>query len=507
MLFDERILQDGADFATRVWTRNRLLAPEELRDLVLSGFSGLGPTGKLQGREAPMAPGDNRILTAIAALDELDRLTGTYNHLPIRLADLMSHLLLAEPGDVIVCHGQRTLQFALWFASRGNPTFFGGDAHLLPHIRAVAEGEALPLEPGAPYPGEARHMTVETHNEELGAFMRRLDRSCPKGAVVMTNWSFLGATSPQLLSLKQRIIENGTLYSAVQLPRGLIPRTLPALLQLGPPAPARKVRLVDAKDWSIPGRGGMEVSYLDPILAQACDRPLGRLPPWTPKPAARALPREELVRLSCDLRLKHEHAPREFAGREETLGACAALVRGQMLARAGNGQEPQVFCEVTLADVDAYGLVTGASRLVDDAAPLPRARQVARLRPGDILLVCKGSLQSLGKVGLVTESEDNWLPSQTFYLIRSESLDPVWLFHYLRSPRAADYFRAHISGTSIPQIQAADIAALPVPLPDEESLEAVLAVHKKALRLAGKIGKLQAELENLLREPFGGQSG
>ena len=171
-----------------------------------------------------------------------------------------------------------------------------------------------------------------------------------------------------------------------------------------------------------------------------------------------------------------------------------------MLAKAGDGELSNIYREVTLADIDESGFVTDASRLVPDAAPLPRSRRIARLREGDLLLTCKGSLQSLGKVGIVTQCGDNWLPSQTFYLIRTECIDPIWLFHYLRSPRALNYLRSNISGTSIPQIRVADIAALPIPIPNEEMLASVHAVHRQALKLLQKIDKLRDELDGLLVE-------
>ena len=176
------------------------------------------------------------------------------------------------------------------------------------------------------------------------------------------------------MHLKQRLIENGSLYSVTQLPGGIIPRTLPALLQLGPSEPGRTVRLVNAKDWCVPSRQGLEISYLDPILAQACDRPIGRLPRWTPKPPAENVDYEALILRGCDLRLKSSPLVQTSAPslREESLGGCAALVRGQMLAKAGDGELSNIYREVTLADIDESGFVTDASRLVPDAAPLPR---------------------------------------------------------------------------------------------------------------------------------------
>ena len=486
MLFDNVTLKKGMDFAAQLYAAHRQLSPIDLRDILHGCFSGLPIAGKNQCDHirknivSPSLDGASPVLMLIAALSEMDRLTGWRQLLPIELADLMSHMLPGDEDAPVVCHGSRTLQFAVWFASKGREVCFTGESALVPHIAAI-----------------------DSRNAELGTCLRQLEHQSYQGAVVMTNWSFLSSASPRTLHLKQRLIENGSLYSVTQLPGGIIPRTLPALLQLGPSEPGRTVRLVNAKDWCVPSRQGLEISYLDPILAQACDRPIGRLPRWTPKPPAENVDYEALIQRGCDLRLKSSPLVQTSAPslREESLGGCAALVRGQMLAKAGDGELSNIYREVTLADIDESGFVTDASRLVPDAAPLPRSRRIARLREGDLLLTCKGSLQSLGKVGIVTQCGDNWLPSQTFYLIRTECIDPIWLFHYLRSPRALNYLRSNISGTRIPQIRVADIAALPIPLPNEELLASVHAVHRQALKLLQKIDKLRDELDGLLDAP------
>lgn len=130
----------------------------------------------------------------------------------------------------------------------------------------------------------------------------------------------------------------------------------------------------------MPSRQGLEISYLDPILAQACDRPIGRLPRWTPKPPAENVDYEALIQRGCDLRLKSSPLVQTSAPslREESLGGCAALVRGQMLAKAGDGELSNIYREVTLADIDESGFVTDASRLVR----MPRPCRVRAGSPG-----------------------------------------------------------------------------------------------------------------------------
>ena len=349
MLFDNVTLKKGMDFAAQLYAVHRQLSPIDLRDILLGCFSGLPIAGKNQCDHirknivSPSLDGASPVLMLIAALSEMDRLTGWRQLLPIELADLMSHMLPGDEDAPVVCHGSRTLQFAVWFASKGREVCFTGESALVPHIAAIAGGQVKGLGPSSPYPANAGHIAIhdsDSRNAELGTFLRQLDHQSYQGAVVMTNWSFLSSASPRTLHLKQRLIENGSLYSVTQLPGGIIPRTLPALLQLGPSEPGRTVRLVNAKDWCVPSRQGLEISYLDPILAQACDRPIGRLPRWTPKPPAENVDYEALIQRGCDLRLKSSPLVQTSAPslREESLGGCAALVRGQMLAKAGDGE-------------------------------------------------------------------------------------------------------------------------------------------------------------------------
>ena len=87
----------------------------------------------------------------------------------------------------------------------------------------------------------------------------------------------------------------------------------------------------------------------------------------------------------------------------------------------------------------------------------------------------------------MTQCGDNWLPSQTFYLIRTECIDPIWLFHYLRSPRALNYLRfKHFRNEHPADFGLRIIAALPIPIPNEEMLASVHAVHRQALKTAAK---------------------
>lgn len=510
MQFDDLTLTRSYAFAAQLFEKTREFSPGDQKLALLSCLSGLSPVSPALARACqgliPHQEGCDRVLFAIAALSELDRLSASRRLPPVELVDLMSHFLPVEEKDyaekTLICHSDHTLQLALWFAVHGMNVHYAGAEEFLRHLSALAGREVFPLAPGESCRSDALHFAIHntSNDDAVEPFLRRLLKSGSLGAVVMTNWSFLSASSPRALQLKQRMVESGCLLSVTQFPEGVMPRMLPALLQLGPPsAPPRPVRLVNAREWFVSGRQGLlEISYLNPILAQIYRWPVGRLPRWSPRPPAEDLSPAELLARRCDLRLRETpHIASNPAVRKESLGSCASLVRGQMLAKSKSPETRQSFHEVVLADIDEHGFITTASRLVDDAAPLPRARRMARLRTGDILIVCKGSLQSLGKVGLVTECQEDWLPSQTFYLIRTDGMDPIWLFHYLRSDEAQAYFKTHSSGTSIPQIQVADIASMSIPVPDEAAVEKIHALHAQALKLQRKMARLRDETEAL----------
>lgn len=148
MLFDNVTLKKGMDFAAQLCAVHRQLSPIDLRDILLGCFSGLPIAGKNQCDHirknivSPALDGASPVLMLIAALSEMDRLTGWRQLLPIELADLMSHMLPGDEDAPVVCHGSRTLQFAVWFASKGREVCFTGESALVPHIAAIAGGRS-----------------------------------------------------------------------------------------------------------------------------------------------------------------------------------------------------------------------------------------------------------------------------------------------------------------------------------------------------------------------------
>ncbi|HJD96876.1 restriction endonuclease subunit S [Mailhella massiliensis] len=511
MIFDDQTLTAGYAFAAQLCEAYRELSARDLKLVMLAAMGEVSlPSARLEHIRLHIHPnweGCNRILFVVATLCEIDRISGARQLPPTRVIDVMSHIQVFREnmpeGAVIECHGDSTLPLALWFAFRGAVVYFTGDKDFASCCAAIAEREIRCVSPEEPFVSEAYHfVSLFRGNVAIPAFYRKLFRARYKGAVILTTWSFLNCDSPRILQLKQKFVSSGELRTAIQLPSGVMNRALPALLQLAPPRDGNpgKVRLINAKDWFILGHAGIvEVSYLTPILDQVDRKPHAEGQQRGPMPPAEDVAPAELILRQCDLRMRDQQILNNTE-HFERLEECATLIRGQVLPSRASHEIAHEYREVVLTDIDEFGLVASASRVLDNAPRLTPSREVALLRKNDILLSSKGSLLSLGRVGIVADTVPNWLPSQTFYLIRAEIVDPIWLFYFLRSRTAQEYFQSHSSGTTVPQIKVGDLSSLQIPVPDERQLEEVHRIHEDMLKLVKKKRKLREQQGLLLQQ-------
>lgn len=509
MIFDDQTLMAGYAFAAQLYEKNKELSAYDLK-LVMLAAAGDVPLEssaleRIRQRIQPQYEGCDRILFVVTAICELDRLTGDRQTLPLRIIDIMSHIQVFREklpdGAVIECHGDSTLPLALWFAFRKATVYFTGDKAFAFCCSAIAGQDIHWVPMDAPFvPGAYHYISLFQGNLALPTCYRKLFRARYLGAVILTTWSFLNGDSPRILQLKQKFISRGELRAVIQLPSGVMARYLPALLQLATSSgTSGVVRLINARDWFILGHAGtVEVSYLMPILDQLDRKPHIKGTQRVPMPPTEEVSPAELILRQCDLRMRDQ--PLQYKNTEhfERLEECAMLIRGQMLPPKASHEIAHEYREVVLTDIDEFGLVAAASRVVDNAPRLSRSREVALLRKNDILLSCKGSLLSLGRVGIVVDTIPNILPSQTFYLIRAETIDPVWLYYFLRSHTAQEYFQSHSSGTSVPQIKIGDLSSLSIPIPNEKQLQEVHSIHEDMLKKVKKIQKLRERQKSLL---------
>ncbi len=509
MEFDEQTLAEGSSFAGELSENFKKVSAGDLQLAMLAVLGGVElRVPRLESVRRQICPpkiSANRVLFAIAALCELGRLRGERQIPPTRVIDIMSHMQAFREelpeNAVIQCHGESMLPLAIWFSSLGASVHFTGSQTLAECASAVAGNAIYCEQQEAAFVPDAYHYAL-LHRSSLSlpSFCRGVARSGYRGAVVLTTWSFLNSTSPAEVRFKKNFIDSGALHTVIQLPAGLMPRGLPALIQLEPhPGKAERIRLIDARDWYVLSNDIIEVGYLRPILYLVDREKNWKVGPDSLVPPMEDVSREELERRQYDLRprrLLQSSCSESFRRLDE----CAVIIRGQMMPARMPGQSPHRYKEVVLTDIDGFGLIGTASRLLDNAPQLSRQRELALLRKKDILISSKGSLLSLGTVGIVAEPPQKWLPNQTFCLVRATTVDPIWLFHFMRSKAAQEYFKAHTSGTTVPQIKARDLYSLAVPMPSEKQLDAVHRLHDGMLKLVNKVRKLKESHAHMMEQ-------
>ena len=171
------------------------------------------------------------------------------------------------------------------------------------------------------------------------------------------------------------------------------------------------------------------------------------------------------------------------------LGEWAEIYRGINLAQAA--RDPEGTGVLRLADVQDGGI------LPEQAARyrFPPARKLDRyqVRPGDLLISCKGAAI---KLCLVPELAEPLLLSHDFLGIRPnpDRVDPRYLLYLLRSPAGQRDLARLQMGSSIPMIRAADLERLPflyIPLSQQRQC---------ADRLEAAEQRVEAQIQALNRE-------
>lgn len=179
------------------------------------------------------------------------------------------------------------------------------------------------------------------------------------------------------------------------------------------------------------------------------------------------------------------------------LNEVAEIVRAQTLKGEG-GEDGKLFIEIGGRDIDASGQIS-IQEPVKELNVAGRTRKRAeqqQLRPGDVLLISKGSI---GRVALVGNNcGNNWIAGQVFFILRAkEHIRPEYLYRYLSSPMVQQYLEEIASGTGISILKANDIKYLPVPVPSLKEQESVIDVHRQIMEEYAAIWAHQKKIEEL----------
>lgn len=153
--------------------------------------------------------------------------------------------------------------------------------------------------------------------------------------------------------------------------------------------------------------------------------------------------------------------------------------------------EGELYYEVTAGDINPAGLVEQPERAIHLSKDNPALK--SQLRQNDLIFAIKGSV---GKVGLITGTSNNWVVNQSFVILRLKNKDwPVeFVFRQLKSNAMKNYIQSKTTGSVIPSLTMAELRELPLIAPTPHLIEKQKFRHERQIKLVKQIRELQKEL-------------
>ncbi|WP_290056038.1 type I restriction-modification system subunit M/S [Amycolatopsis solani] len=195
----------------------------------------------------------------------------------------------------------------------------------------------------------------------------------------------------------------------------------------------------------------------------------------------------------------------ERAGQTVALGTVCDVLAGPG-AVPREGREPWWTPLVLPRNIRDNRITTRELEVV----PPPTAARMDRyrLKAGDVVSARTGTL---GRFGLVTEEQTDWLLGPGCVGFRpNDQVNPEFLTYYLSSPAVVRWLTEHATGTAIKHVNAGTLRAMPLrlpPLPVQRAIVETLEPFRAAAALHGEISstaeRLQALVLPMLMAPEG----
>lgn len=439
--------------------------------------------------------------------------------LPVELAALMASLVNVEGRSLLATYPMSDVPMALADASTSR-TLVMQQASPLAEALAIICGAKMMQEPpestqltadvvlSSPPWGQKSHASHAakkgvTTSEGLG-LLNAWEQSRERAVVLVAPHVLSRGTETQL---REELVRDSAIDMVIQLPDRTLWHTAmaPVLVVLDQQreadAPILFVDadrlLTDERRSSIWGRSHNE-KFWAALTKLVESRAEGR--------GARCVSKAEIERNDFDLSVNRYvmgDATQKVADLDNArpLQDVAEIVRAQTLKSEEEGGT--LFIEVGGRDIDASGQVRieEPPKELHVAGRTRKRAEQQQLRPGDVLLISKGSI---GRVALVgSECGDNWVAGQVFLILRTQErglMKPEYLYRYLASPMVQQYLEEIASGAGIPILKANDIKNLPVPVPSQEEQKRVLDVHQQIMDEYDAIRAHQAKIDELSQQ-------
>jgi len=439
--------------------------------------------------------------------------------LPVELASFMASLANVEAGSLLAIYPMSDVPMALADASTSR-TLVMQQASPLAEALAIICGAKMMQEPpestqltadvvlSSPPWGQKSHASRAankgvTTSEGLG-LLNAWEQSRERAVVLVAPHVLSRGTESQL---REELVRDSAIDMVIQLPDRTLWHTAmaPVLVVLDhqreADAPILFVDadrlLADERRSPIWGRSHNE-KFWEALTRLVESRSEGQ--------GSRRVSKADIERNDCDLSVNRYvmgDATQKMADLDNArpLQDVAEIVRAQTLKSEEEGGT--LFIEIGGRDIDTNGQIRieEPPKELHVAGRTRKRAEQQQLRPGDVLLISKGSIGRVAFVG--SECGDNWVAGQVFLILRTQERDlmkPEYLYRYLASPMVQQYLEEIASGAGIPILKANDIKNLPVPLPSQEEQKRVLDVHQQIMDEYDAIRAHQARIEELTQK-------
>ena len=200
------------------------------------------------------------------------------------------------------------------------------------------------------------------------------------------------------------------------------------------------------------------------------------------------------------MRLDAEYYQPKYLGTVRTLQALGAVPLSNVAKPVKRRFTPteNLFNYIEIAEVD---IGSGATNDVEIAGMEAPSRAQWIVREGDVIVSTVRPARNA--VALIGSSEDGFVCSSGFIVLRPFKTSAEFLFAYLKTSIVASLLDRKTTATMYPAVSWDDVLSLPVVLPDSETQRFVSDKVKKSRQKLKDSDSLYLQAEQLLLDEFG----
>ena len=197
------------------------------------------------------------------------------------------------------------------------------------------------------------------------------------------------------------------------------------------------------------------------------------------------------------LRTQSKEALSTFLKHHETrpLADLVEVIRPRAVKKSDDDE--YLIREAAPGDIDETGYLRRPPKETQLARGALRGARNQHAKPNDVLLSVKGTV---GRVGLVPKEAPNdekefWTAGQSLVILRSRgTIKPEVLYEYLTNEVVQDHLRSLTGGSAIQSINAKELAALEIPVPDREEQDRIVEAFRRRQERYAEIQRIREDI-------------